>query len=229
MKKHERKIRKSIIAHCCWMNDTGLNQGTSGNISVRDGDSILITPSGIPYETMEPEMIARMPLTRDYGTWEGSKRPSSEWRFHLDIMKARSDINAIVHTHSMYATIIAMTQREIPACHYMIAAFGGPNIRCAPYARFGTPELSKHAVEALKDRMGCLLGSHGMIAVGDSLEKAMWFAVELETLAKQYYHAKLLGGLVLMTDDQIAETAAGMKGYGLEAQKESSKGGKAKG
>lgn len=218
MKKKELKLRKSIIEHCRWMNDKGLNQGTSGNISVRFDDHLLITPTGTPYESMEPEMIARMPLERDYGSWEGPKKPSSEWRFHLDIMRARPDVNAIVHTHSMYATIIAMTRRDIPACHYMIASFGGPNIRCSPYARFGTPELSGLAVDALKDRMGCLLGSHGMIAVGDSLEKAMWFAVELETLAKQFYHTLLIGGAVIMTDRQIEETAAGMKGYGLQAE-----------
>ncbi len=223
MGKKEDAIRQSIIDHCRWMNDNGLNQGTSGNISVRHKDSILITPSGIPYETMTPDMIARMPLDRDYGSWEGPKRPSSEWRFHLDIQKARPDINAIVHTHSMYATILAMTRRDIPPCHYMIAAFGGPNIRCSGYARFGTPELSKLAVEALEDRMGCLLGSHGMIALGDTLEKAMWYAVELETIAKQYYHTLLIGGAVMMTDEQIAETAAGMKGYGLNAQDEAPK------
>jgi L-fuculose-phosphate aldolase len=221
MKKRELKLRKSIIAHCLWMNANGLNQGTSGNISVRDGDDVLITPSGIPYDSTEPEMIARMPLTRDYGTWEGPKRPSSEWRFHLDIMKARPDVNAIVHTHALYSTVIAMTRRDIPACHYMIAALGGPNIRCAPYARFGTPELSAFAVEALKDRQGCLLGSHGMIAVGDSLEKAMWHAVELENLAKQFYHSLLIGGAVLMTDAQIADTAAAMKGgYGHATAKD---------
>lgn len=219
MKKKELKLRKSIIEHCRWMNDKGLNQGTSGNISVRHGEDLLITPTGTPYESMEPEMIARMPLERDYGSWEGPKKPSSEWRFHLDIMRARPDVNAIVHTHSMYATIIAMTRRDIPACHYMIAAFGGPNIRCSPYARFGTPELSRLALDALKDRMGCLLGSHGMIAVGETLEKAMWFAVELETLARQYYHTLLIGGAVMMSDAQIAETAAGMKGYGLQTNK----------
>ena len=145
--------------------------------------------------------------------------PSSEWRFHMDIMLARPDVGAIVHTHSTYATIIAITRREIPACHYMVAAFGGSNIRCAPYARYGTKELSVFAVEALKDRLGCLLGSHGMIALGDTLDKAMWHAVELETLARQYYHSLLIGGPVILTEEQIAETAAAMKGSGYGEQK----------
>ena len=217
--KSELALRRAIIDKCRWMNAAGLNQGTSGNISARFGDRLLITPSAIPYEAIEPEMIAAMRIDGDYGSFEGPLNPSSEWRFHLDIMRARPEIGAIVHTHSTYATIIAITRREIPACHYMIAAFGGSNIRCAPYARYGTPELSAHAVEALRDRMGCLLGSHGMIALGDTLDKAMWHAVELETLAKQYYHSLLIGGPVILSDEQIAETAAAMKSYGYGAHR----------
>jgi len=221
--KAEKALRQEIIEKCRWMNAEGLNQGTSGNISARFGERMLITPSAIPYDAVTPEMIAAMPIDGDYGSFEGPRNPSSEWRFHLDIMRARPEIGAIVHTHSTYATIIAITRREIPACHYMIAAFGGPTIRCAPYARYGTPELSIHAVEALKDRLGCLLGSHGMIALGADLGKAMWHAVELETLAKQYYHALLIGGPVILSDEQIAETAGAMKssGYGAHRKDES--------
>jgi L-fuculose-phosphate aldolase len=214
-RKSETLVRQAIIDKCRWMNAEGLNQGTSGNISVRHGNRLLITPTAIPYDAMRPEMIAAMPLDGDYGSWEGPLKPSSEWRFHMDIMLARPDVGAIVHTHSTFATIIAITRREIPACHYMVAAFGGSTIRCAPYARYGTKQLSTYAVEALADRLGCLLGSHGMIALGDTLDKAMWHAVELETLAKQYYHSLLIGGPVILTDEQIAETAAAMKGgYG---------------
>lgn len=220
--KAEKALRQAIIDKCRWMNAEGLNQGTSGNISARFGDRLLITPSATPYEGMTPEMIASMPLDRDYGSFEGPLNPSSEWRFHLDIMRARPEIGAIVHTHSTYATIVAVTRRAIPACHYMIAAFGGSTIRCAPYARYGTPELSAHAVAALEDRMGCLLGSHGMIALGDTLDKAMWHAVELETLARQYYHALLIGGPVILSDAEIADTAAAMRssGYGAHRKEE---------
>lgn len=215
MSNEEPFKRQSIIDHCRWMNANGLNQGTSGNISVRHGDGILITPSSIPYDTMTPDMIAFMPFSPNYGSWEGPKKPSTEWRFHLDIMMARPEINAIVHTHSTYATVLSLTRKGIPAVHYMIAAFGGPDIRCTPFVRFGTKELSVLAVEALEDRMGCLLGSHGMIALGDSLEKAMWHAVELETLAKQHYLVQALGGAVILSEAEIADTAAAMKGYGL--------------
>lgn len=218
VRKSEALLRQAIIDKCRWMNAEGLNQGTSGNISARHGDTLLITPTAIPYDVMQPEMIAAMPLERDYGSWEGPLRPSSEWRFHLDIMRARPDIGAIVHTHATYATIIAITRREIPACHYMIAAFGGTTIRCTPYARFGTKQLSTYAVEALVDRMGCLLGSHGMIALGETLDKAMWHAVELETLARQYYHSLLIGGPVILSEAEIADTAAAMKQYGYGEQ-----------
>lgn len=217
--KSELALRQQIIHKCRWMNAEGLNQGTSGNISARFEDRLLITPTAVPYDVLEPEMIAAMPLDGEYGSFDGPLSPSSEWRFHLDIMRARPEIGAIVHTHSTYATIIAITRREIPACHYMIAAFGGCNIRCAPYARYGTAELSAFVLEALKDRMGCLLGSHGMIALGDTLDNAMWHAVELETLAKQYYHSLLIGGPVILSDEQIAETAAAMKGYGYGAHR----------
>ena len=217
MDKTEAAKRQNIIDHCRWMNDHGLNQGTSGNISVRHEDGLLITPSAVPYEDMQPAQIARMPVgSGEYGSWDGPRKPSTEWRFHLDIMAARPEINAIVHTHSMFATILAMARRDIPACHYMIAAFGGTDIRCSEYARYGTKALSEHALVALDGRMGCLLGNHGMIALGTSLEQAMWFAVELETLAKQYYHTLLIGGAVILTPEQIAETAAGMKDYGRQ-------------
>ena len=113
--------------------------------------------------------------------------PSTEWRFHFDIVKSRPDVGAIVHTHSTYATVLAIARKEIPACHYMIAAFGGATIRCAGYARYGTKELSELALKALEGRNGCLLANHGMLAVAANLEKAMWLAVELETIARQYY------------------------------------------
>jgi L-fuculose-phosphate aldolase len=182
----------------------GINQGSAGNISVRDGDAMLITPSAIPYEDMTPDMTARMTLDGDYGAWEGPKRPSSEWRFHLDIMRARPEVGAIVHTHAPYATALAMARREIPPCHYMIARFGGGTVRCAPYALFGTAELSAHALAALEGRSACLLANHGFIATGASLAAAMAAAVELEALAKQYALSLAVGGPVLLSDDEIA-------------------------
>ncbi|MBK1695756.1 class II aldolase/adducin family protein [Rhodovibrio salinarum] len=216
MKQEERELRQAICEQARWMNDSGLNQGTSGNISARFEDRMLITPSATPYAEMQPEMITAMPLEGDYGAWEGPLKPSTEWRFHLDILRARPDTGAVVHTHSTYATTLAITGREIPACHYMMAAFGGMTIRCAPYATFGTKELSENAIQALEGRTGCLLANHGMIATGANLAKAMWLAVELETIAKQYYLSLLIGGPNLLNEDQIAETAKSFGSYGVQ-------------
>ena len=216
MTQAERQLREAIIAKCRWMNACGLNQGTSGNISARYQDRMLITPSAIAYDAMTPEMIASMPLEGG-GDWDGPLKPSTEWRFHLDIMRARPDVGSIVHTHSTYATVLAIARKPIPACHYMIAAFGGTDIRCAGYALYGTQELSDLALAALDQRNGCLLANHGMIAVGSNLDKAMWLAVELETIARQYYLSLALGSPVILSDADIAETAkAFAAGYSLQ-------------
>ncbi|HET6470125.1 MAG TPA: class II aldolase/adducin family protein [Geminicoccaceae bacterium] len=218
MQDEERALREAIVGYCREMNATGLNQGTSGNISARSGGWMLVTPSGVPYETMRPEDIARMPVAGEYGTWEGPLTPSTEWRFHLDIMRERPEVGAIVHTHSTYATTLAICRREIPACHYMIAAAGGPSIRVASYATYGTKELSLNVLEAMRDRTCCLLANHGMIATGPSLMKAMWLAVELETIARQYYLALAMGGPVLLPDAEIAKVVEAFANYGPRKQ-----------
>ena len=219
LSKTELTLRKAIIDACLTMNENGMNQGTSGNISARYHSRMLITPSATPYAAMKPEMLASMPISGDYGSWRGPLKPSSEWRFHLDIMEARPDAGAVVHLHSTYCTVLAIARKSIPACHYMMAAFGGTDVRCAGYARYGTKELSVEALKALEDRSACLLANHGMIAIGESLDKALWRAVELETIAKQYYHSLLIGGPVLLTDAQIEETAEGFSTYGLQDDK----------
>jgi L-fuculose-phosphate aldolase len=212
----ELDIRRSIIENCLFMNRSGLNQGNAGNISARMGDNMLITPSSIPYEEISPEMIAAMPLEGEYGSWEGPNKPSTEWRFHLDIMKSRPEVGAVIHTHAPFSTILAIARKPIPACHYMVAAFGGDDVRVASYARYGTKALSEHVLEALKGRSACLMANHGMLVVGSTLKKAMWRAVELETIAKQYYHSLLIGGPVLLSSDQIAETMESFATYGLQ-------------
>ena len=216
MNREERQLREAIIAKCRWMNASGLNQGTSGNISARYKDRMLITPSATPYDSMKPEMIASMPLEGEYGSWAGPLQPSTEWRFHLDIMRARPDVGGIVHTHSTYATVLAIARKSIPACHYMMAAFGGTDVRCAGYARFGTKELSDLAIAALEGRHACLLANHGMIALGANLDKAMWLAVELETISRQYYLSLALDSRVILSDDEIVDTAKGFSTYGLQ-------------
>ncbi|KQT57363.1 MULTISPECIES: class II aldolase/adducin family protein [unclassified Aureimonas] len=213
----EAGLRRQIIDLCLEMNRNGLNQGTAGNISARWGDRMLITPSATPYEAMRPEMIASMPLGGDDApTWDGPLKPSTEWRFHRDILRSRPDAKAVVHAHPTFATTLAIARRSIPACHYMIAAFGGTDVRCSDFAIFGTPELSRTALRALEGRSACLLANHGTIAVGPSLEKAMWLAVELETIAKQYYYSlQIEGGPVILSDAEIAETAKSFASYGL--------------
>lgn len=210
----EAALRREIVERYRWMVTNGLTQGTSGNLSARLGDSMLITPSGIPPDALDPDMLASMPLDSDDGAWSGPHKPSTEWRFHLDILRSRPDAHAVVHAHSTYATTLAIMRREIPACHYMIAAFGGHSIRCAPYALFGTQELSDLALAALTDRSGCLLANHGMITVGPTLAKAMWLAVELETIAKQYYLSLAAGGPVLLNNREIEDARAAFTGYG---------------
>ena len=208
----DRAKRQSIIDACREMNRLGINQGTSGNISLRHDDGMLITPTSVPYDALVPEQIVFMKLD---SAPEGGQRPSSEWRFHRDILKARPEVNAVVHAHPPFATILAIMGREIPAVHYMIACAGGDTIRCAPYATFGTAELSRHAVAALEGRSACLLAHHGMIAVGASLAKAMWLAVEVETLARQYHGALQIGTPPLLSKAEIENVRARMAGYGV--------------
>lgn len=214
----EMALRRKIIELCRGMNTSGLNQGTSGNISARYHDHMLVTPSGIPYEVMTPDMIARMSVDDDSDAWEGPCRPSSEWHFHRAILRSNDDFGAVIHTHSTFATILSMSQTKIPACHYMIAAFGGPDVRCADYATYGTVELSDNIIRAMKDRSACLMANHGMVAAGANPDEAMWAAVELETLSRQYYHARAAGALNILPDDEIAIVLEKFKDYGLQAR-----------
>jgi len=210
----ELAARRTIIAACRSMNALGINQGTSGNISVRFGGHMVITPTALPYDRMKPADLCRMPIEGEYGSSQGPLQPSSEWRFHLDIMRARPEVGAVVHCHSTYATALSICHRAIPAVHYMIAAAGGPTVRVAEYATYGTKELSDHALKALEGRTCCLLGNHGQIATGPTLERALWLAVELETLAKQYVLSGLIGEPQILSDDEIALVVEKFKTYG---------------
>ncbi|WP_027566574.1 class II aldolase/adducin family protein [Bradyrhizobium sp. URHA0013] len=212
MTADELDKRLAIIGACRRMNALGINQGTSGNISVRHVDGLLVTPTSVPYDAMTPDQIVFMAMD---GSHAPTQKPSSEWRFHRDILKARPEINAVVHVHPTYCTILAIMGREIPPVHYMIAAAGGDSIRCAPYATFGTAELSEHAVRALEGRLACLLDHHGMIAIGKSVDKAMWLAVEVETLARQYHGCLQIGEPPLLSSAEIERVRQRMSGYGM--------------
>jgi len=214
MKKTENDLRAEIVAGCLEMNAGGINQGVSGNISARFRDRMLITPSATPYDRMRPEMIASISLDDPSGAWEGPLRPSTEWRFHYKLMRLRSDASAIVHAHPPHCTALAMTRTSIPSCHYMIAAFGGNDVRCADYATFGTDALADLAFDAMRDRTACLLANHGMVVIGETLEQAMWRAVELETIARHHCLALSIGGPILLSDGEMADAHDAFAGYG---------------
>lgn len=217
MDRQETAARRRIIQACLDMNRSGINRGTSGNISCRWQGGLLITPSGLPYESLKPEDIVYLDLE---GRPEGRHAPSSEWRFHRDILAARPAVGAVVHTHSTYATILAIRGMAIPALHYMIAAAGGSTIRCAPYATFGGEALSRNALAALEDRTCCLLANHGVIATGVSLDKALWLAGEVELLAQQYVYSLMLGGPNILPDDEIDRVMEKFKSYGPRSKPE---------
>lgn len=210
--------RQAIAGAMCRLLDLGLSQGTSGNISVRVDGGFLVTPSGIPAEDLAPDDLVAMDFD---GRYDHPLAPSSEWRFHRDILAARPEIGAVVHAHPPYATGFAICSREIPAVHYMIAMAGGPTIRCAPYAPYGTQRLSDLALAALDGRSACLLANHGMIATGPTLAKALWLAVEVETLCRQYAIALQVGAPVVLSDAEVAETVERFKSYGPREKSES--------
>ena len=217
----EKNIRADMVLSCQALERSGLNRGASGNLSVRSGTDMLITPSAVAYPVITAEMMARMSLVSDDDEFEGPKKPSSEWRFHRDILKARPDVNAVVHTHAPFCTILSIARKPIPAVHYMMAAFGGPDVRVAEYARYGTAALSGHVIRAMEGRNGCLMANHGMLVAAADLTQAVWLAEELEALAHQYYHTLAIGGGHVLNDGQIAETLEGFASYGVQAKRPS--------
>jgi L-fuculose-phosphate aldolase len=212
----DSSLRRDVIAIALKMNALGINQGKSGNVSARTDEGFLITPTGIAYEETRLEQIVAMRMD---GSFDGDTLPSSEWRFHRDIYAARSDAAAIVHTHAAHATSIACLGRAIPPFHYMIAIAGGSDIRCAPYATFGSQQLSDHALAALTDRKACLLAQHGMIAVGANLAQALALAVEVESLARMYWQVLQIGTPILLDETEMARVLEKFKAYGQQALK----------
>lgn len=206
-------LRVEVVAACRAMNARGINQGTAGNISIRNDRGFLITPTSLPYDVMSPGDVVQMYFD---GSHEGARRPSSEWRFHRDILQARPDIDSVVHCHSPYATTLAIHHKEIPSFHYMTGVFGGATIRCARYATFGTQALSDAALEALDGRLGCLLGQHGQITLGRTMGQALALAIELEALSRLYVQALTLGEPPILDDAEMGRVIRQMRqmGYG---------------
>lgn len=207
------KLRQRLIAAYKKLIKFGLNRGTSGNCSVRSdlADHFLITPSGISIEKMTPETIVKMGFD---GSVQGVAKPSSEWRFHFDILNQRPDIQAVVHTHSIAATALACLRQEIPAFHYMVAIAGGDSVRCAPYELFGSQALSDGVLRALHERKACLMANHGVIALGRDLHEAVHIAHEVEILAEQYLQAFSIGEPHLLTTAEINNVLESFKNYG---------------
>ena len=207
-------LRTMVVTACRELTRRGLTHGTSGNVSVRyDARRFFVSPSGMDYEVLQADDVPLMDLN---GRWFGRCRPSSEWRFHRDILESRPDVGAIVHTHSPRATALACTGRGIPAFHYMIAVAGGRDIRCAPYYTFGTQELSDAALTALKDRKACLLANHGVIATGADLAIAVALAGEIENLALQYSLALTLGEVRILDDAEMSRVIEKFRTYGQQ-------------
>jgi L-fuculose-phosphate aldolase len=206
------ELRGAVIFACRELARRGLSFGTSGNVSVRrDERRFFVSPTGMPYEALEPDDI---PLLDLGGRWFGRRRPSSEWRFHRDIFRSRDEVAAVVHTHSPKATSLACTGRGIPAFHYMVAVAGGPDIRCAPYSTFGTQELSDAAIAALQGRKACLLANHGVIALGADLPAALALAGEVENLAAQYCAALILGEVRILDEHEMRRVVEKFGSYG---------------
>jgi L-fuculose-phosphate aldolase len=195
-------VRQFLLEISRRMVELGLNRGTSGNASVRDGESFFITPSALPVSVMTPESMVCMDLSCN--VLQGGK-PSTEWRIHRDLYAARPDIGAVLHAHSTFATTLACLRRDVPAVHYMIALAGGDSIRCAPYSVFGEQALSNDALEALRDRKACLLANHGMIALGHGLDDALAVAIEVESICEIYWRTLQIGEPHILTSQQMSE------------------------
>jgi L-fuculose-phosphate aldolase len=206
-------LRQSIVDACIEMNTIGLNQGTSGNISVRQGGGMLITPSGVAYDKMTPDDIV---FVSDDGRYADDAVPSSEWRFHLASYRARPDAGAVVHNHALHCAVVSILNKPIPAIHYMVAVAGGTDIPVVEYATYGTRELSDYVEAGLRNRKAILLRHHGMIATGPTLASAMWLAVEVETLAKMYVNLlQITDTPPVLSDEQIQIVLDKIAGYGL--------------
>ena len=204
----------AILSAVRLLADKGLNQGASGNVSARRGDGFVVTPSGVGADVLAAEQL--VPMTMD-GTWTGDWKPSSEWRFHCDILHAFPDMNAVVHVHSTHATALACLGQEIPAFHYMVAVAGGDRIPCADYATFGTGELSANVLRALDGGLrACLMANHGQVTTGKTLSEAYALAEEVENLARQYLLARMLGHTRDLPPEEMARVLEKFSTYGQQ-------------
>jgi L-fuculose-phosphate aldolase len=209
------RLRQELVTVAREMNRSGLNRGTSGNLSIRSGEGMLITPSGLPYEQLEATDIV---YVEDRGEAQpridGDGKPSSEWRIHRDVYRARPDALAILHAHPVHSTALACLRKPLPAFHYMVAVAGGRDIRCAEYATFGSQALSDHVLEALNGRRACLMANHGILALAYDLAGALSLAQEVEQLARSYLQCLAVGDPVILDDAEMGRVLEKFKSYG---------------
>ncbi len=206
-------IGVAVLATARAMNASGINRGTAGNVSARAEGGFVITPTGMAYDRCEAEDMALVAMD---GTPQGRRKPSSEWRFHRDIYAARPEAGAVIHTHPSFATSLACMGMPIPAFHYMVARFGGADVRCADYATFGTQQLSEAIVTALDGRSACLMAHHGMVVFGRDLDEALAKAIELETLSEQFWRVLQIGGPRLIDDAEMKTVIGKFASYGQQ-------------
>ncbi len=204
------ELRDALLVTARAMNSQGLNQGTSGNVSVRQGDGFLITPSALAYDQCRPKDLVWLDME---GQAQGERRPSSEWRMHRDIYASYPQAGAVLHAHSLYCTTLACLEEPIPAFHYMVAMAGGDSIRCAPYATFGSQALSDAAVAALEERTATLLGHHGMLCYAADLAHVLTLAVEVETLARMYVQALQIRRPAVLSTEEMTKVLEQFSGY----------------
>jgi len=209
--------RQALIDACRAMNARHLNQGTSGNISARVADGVLITPSGVAYDALAPDMMVTIPL--EGSPDETGPKPSSEWPFHQALHKARPDMPVVLHAHPPYCSVLAVQRRAIPACHYMIAAFGGDDVPLVDYALFGSQALCDNMAAVMTERHGCLMANHGATVLGETVEKALWRLEELESLARTYLFSTIGGTPHILTADEMAEVHVAFRSYGPRSDK----------
>lgn len=216
-----RALREALIEAARGMNPANLNRGAAGNVSVRCTEGgiagFLVTPTGMPYDSLQPADLAFVHQASDaVPVWSGPRKPSSEWRLHRDLYARQPQAGAVLHAHAPFATALACLRREIPPFHYMIARFGGDSIRCAAYALFGTQALSDHMLAAMRERSACLLANHGMVVTADSVSSVLDRAIELEALCEQYWRSCQLGVPVLLSATEMAAAIAAFGDYGKQ-------------
>jgi L-fuculose-phosphate aldolase len=207
----QAELRQSLLDASRQLLGAGLNGGMAGNLSVRLGQDMLITPSGVHPRQLRVE---QMVLVSADGRFDGACLPSSEWRFHQDLYAARPEVQAVVHTHAPFATALACQRRPIPAFHYSVARFGGDEVRCADYATFGSAALSQAVLAAMHQRSACLMANHGALVIGLDLIDALDRATELEQICEIYWRALQGGEPVLLSAEQMRQVHERYRNYG---------------